>query len=168
MDPDQTCRYFKFLRVRIWIVKFIVIKLRIQIMWSTHTTVEKSVGLPGDGCHSHVPSPKSAPKEFCFVEVAETGRVTDKKHLHNVRKHIMKDIGKSRRKKSVPPKEPCQKVRKQNSHTVDRPSSDISSNCSSEYSIFGPWSLGSGRTDPFACYPITVDRDLLFLIDHGT
>lgn len=155
-------------RTEFSIVRFLVIKCLVARMWRTNATVEKSFGWTEDDCHSHVPSPKSAPKEFCFVEVTKTGRVTDKKHLHNVRKHIMKDIGKSRRKKIVPSEESCQKVRKQNRHTVDRPSSDLSSNRSSHCSVFGAWSLGSGRTDPFACYPIPVDQDLLFLIDHGT
>jgi hypothetical protein len=39
-----------------------------------------------------------AAKEFAFVEVDINGRVTDKNHLHTIRKHIMKDIGKARRK----------------------------------------------------------------------
>lgn len=35
---------------------------------------------------------------FAFVKVNVNGRVTNKKHLHTIRKHIMKDIGQARRK----------------------------------------------------------------------
>lgn len=117
---------------------------------------------------SHVPPAKSAPKEYVFVEVAKTGRVTNKKQLHTVRKHIMKDIGKSRRKHNRYHKEPQQKAKSNNPQALERASPDSSSTDSSDRSIPRAWSLGSGRTDPFACYPIPADKDLLFLIDHGT
>jgi len=137
-------------------------------MRKANTGVEKFFVMTEDGCHSHVSSLKSAPKQFCFVEVAKTGRVTDKKHLQNVRKHIMKDIGKSRRKKVVPPEAPCQKATTKSNANITKPSRDFSLSHNSNLSMIDAWYLGSGRTDPFACYPIPVDQDLLFLIDHGT
>lgn len=124
----------------------------------------------------HVPAAKSAQKEYIFVEVAKTGRVINKKHLHNVRKHIMKDIGLSRRKNNkfteeVPPKEPQKVARKEVTRierAVEASSPDYSSPSRSDILTLGDWSLGSGRMDPFACYPIAVDHALLFLVDHGT
>lgn len=115
----------------------------------------------------HRPKPKNVPKEFVFVEVAKTGRVTDKKHLHNVRKHIMKDIGMSRRKKV-----PTAEAAEEQSQTTTKPAveSDIRVPLPEREkggAIPRAWTFGSGRTDPFACYPVAVDTDMLFLIDHG-
>ncbi|KAH7305651.1 hypothetical protein BKA65DRAFT_200701 [Rhexocercosporidium sp. MPI-PUGE-AT-0058] len=115
---------------------------------------------------NHVSSVKNAPKEYVFVEVAKTGRVTNKKQLHNVRKHIMKDIGKSRRKNHRGSDKPQQKANIRSPPAMETTSPYSSLTDISDRSIPRAWSLGSGRTDPFACYPIPVDQDLLFLIDH--
>lgn len=121
---------------------------------------------PAAGLSESIPT-KKGPKEFVFVEVAKTGRVTNKKHLHEVRKHIMKDIGRSRRKPVAPSKE-----------TETQPSVPLKCNksnqappnptkCGRQHSLMRSYSLGCGRTDPFASYPIEMDSDLLFLVDHG-
>lgn len=104
------------------------------------------------------------PKEFAFIEVAENGRVTDKKHLHTIQRHIMKDIGKARRKKVLGSKAAGEQIPSISQRTVDdvvmaEPRRDKT------YSIRRSWSLGSGRLDPFACYPVQVDDDMLFLLD---
>jgi hypothetical protein len=104
-----------------------------------------------------------AAKEFAFVEVDVNGRVTDKNHLHTIRKHIMKDIGKARRK-SVFSASKC--VAKGDVTTIrdmrDRKNQEDHS------VVVAPQSglLGSGRMDPFQCYPVPVDMEMLFLIDH--
>jgi hypothetical protein len=89
---------------------------------------------------------------FAFVEVDVSGRVTDKKHLHTIRKHIMKDIGKARRKRPASQPETKSKVKSSRGNSViPNPQAGL---------------LGSGRMDPFVCYPVPVDMEMLFLIDH--
>jgi hypothetical protein len=105
-----------------------------------------------------------AAKEFAFVEVDINGRVTDKNHLHTIRKHIMKDIGKARRK---PIFSTSQYIAKSNVTTLR----DIRVNKTQEENDFivpAPEAgfLGSGRMNPFQCYPVPVDMEILFLIDH--
>ncbi|KAL2075176.1 hypothetical protein VTL71DRAFT_118 [Oculimacula yallundae] len=104
-------------------------------------------------------------KEFVFVEVAKTGRVTNKKHLHDVRKHIMKDIGISRRKGNLCCQDPQQKPKGKKRRVLSTSCSDLSYTQNAGV-LLGDWSLGSGRMDPFACYPVDMDQELLFLIDH--
>ncbi|PMD46176.1 hypothetical protein L207DRAFT_206820 [Hyaloscypha variabilis F] len=100
-------------------------------------------------------------KEFAFVEVDISGRVTDKSHLHTIRKHIMKDIGKARRKAIPSSAEPKSKAR-----NLRYGKSYKSRGCESIIPSPRAGPLGSGRMDPFQSYPVPVDMELLFLIDH--
>ncbi|KAK0130014.1 hypothetical protein ONS96_000552 [Cadophora gregata f. sp. sojae] len=78
----------------------------------------------------------------------------------------MKDIGISRRKKITPLEESGQKAKIKSKRIVETPFPDASSSHSSKFSVAIAWSLGSGRMDPFACYPTPLDQELLFLDDH--
>ncbi len=115
-----------------------------------------------------IPKPKNSNKQFVFIEVAKTGRVTNKKDLHRVRNHIMKDIGMARRKQ-VPSTEVGNPERGANVKTTLE--SQIEDSLTEEVQVpllnLGDWSLGSGRMDPFASYPVPVNSDMLFLVDHG-
>lgn len=99
---------------------------------------------------------------FAFVEVDANGRVTDKKHLHTIRKHIMKDIGKARRKRPASQHETKSKgksFRDQYFHRTQAEDDSVMPNPEAGL-------LGSGRMDPFMCYPVPMDMEMLFLIDH--
>jgi hypothetical protein len=103
-------------------------------------------------------------REFAFVEVDVNGRVTDKNHLHTIRKHIMKDIGKARRKTTISTSEHQAKdIRRTFS---DGPVHETREEDASMLVAPQPDFLGSGRLDPFQYYPAPVDMDMLFLIDH--
>ena len=103
---------------------------------------------------------------FEFVEVDNNGRVTDKNHLHTIRKHIMKDIGKARRKKGPLPAfskhEAESRVKGCTNKNFDRTQAEDDPIVPVPHAGF----LGSGRLDPFLCYPVPVDMEMLFLIDH--
>jgi hypothetical protein len=104
-----------------------------------------------------------ATKEFAFVEVDATGRVTDKDYLHTIRKHIMKDIGRARRKPI-----PFASERTSKSTTSSLRSKQIYTTREDDSIMPSPQAglLGSGRMDPFQCYPVPVNMEMLFLIDH--
>lgn len=100
---------------------------------------------------------------FVFVEVGVNGRVTDKTHLHTIRKHIMKDIGKARRR-PMPVASTHKERNKAESfnngyfHKTQRENNPTP--------IPQAGLLGSGRMDPFTWYPVPVNMEILFLIDH--
>ncbi|KAE9370334.1 hypothetical protein N431DRAFT_426713 [Stipitochalara longipes BDJ] len=102
-------------------------------------------------------------KEFAFVEVDINGRVTDKSHLHTIRKHIMKDIGKARRKAIPSSSEPTRRSKDRNSRGSQ---GHKSRRCGSIVPSPRAGPFGSGRMDPFQSYPVPVDMEILFLIDH--
>jgi hypothetical protein len=100
-----------------------------------------------------------AANRFAFVEVNTNGRVTDKNHLHTIRKHIMKDIGKARRKK-VPWPASSEHEAKSKVKDLHRYQAEDNPVVPVPHAGF----LGSGRLDPFLCYPVPVDMEILFLI----
>jgi hypothetical protein len=113
---------------------------------------------------NYLPKATNGGREFAFVEVDVNGRVTDKNHLHTIRKHIMKDIGKARRKTIISTSEHQTKSirRTFNDGPVHKTHGEDDSMLAAPQSGF----LGSGRLDPFQCYPVPVDMEMLFLIDH--
>ncbi|KAH8800425.1 hypothetical protein F5884DRAFT_550814 [Xylogone sp. PMI_703] len=110
---------------------------------------------------------KGAVKEFAFVEVAKTGRVTDKNHLRIIRKHVMKDIGKARRKKTTAPEgskaDPLAIIALSSGEKGAR---EFQAGRHLEQPIIPTGLVGSGRMDPFSPYPVPLDMETLFLIDH--
>ena len=105
-------------------------------------------------------------KDFAFVEVDSNGRVTDKNHLHTIRKHIMKDIGKARRRPIPSSPKPMCKSKATRAKRVKSSQVYKARGCESFVPLPRTGPLGSGRMNPFQAYPVPVDMELLFLIDH--
>ncbi|KAM3072513.1 hypothetical protein ACMFMG_009311 [Clarireedia jacksonii] len=107
---------------------------------------------------------EAANTEFAFVQVGTNGRVTDKKDLRTVRKHIMKDIGISRRIK----KHPASRASAKGNHNALQ-SERLHQGYLDENLTVSIHTLGlpgAGRMNPFISYPVALEPDTLFLLDH--
>lgn len=83
--------------------------------------------------------------EFVPVEINGTGQVKNRQVQRKIRKHVMKDIGRARRRDT----------------TAE----------STELIIHGPArvtaTLGSGQSDPFASYPVKMTLRMHELVNHS-
>ncbi|KAF2804568.1 uncharacterized protein BDZ99DRAFT_575220 [Mytilinidion resinicola] len=93
---------------------------------------------------------------YLFVQVQHTGKVAPRKDVRTaIQKHVMRDIGASRRGR------PRRKA-------IDKQASGQCQVPVSTGAIMAPSLVSGGtRTNPFASYPIPMNSDTFFLIDYS-
>lgn len=108
---------------------------------------------------------------FLFVEVAPTGKALADKDLRtSIQKHVMKGVVRVRKTRNCANKIKvdseklpiCKKNENPGSEQTQMMIEQSIFNCEVSRGV-----CGSGRTNPFARYPIEINLEILFLLDHG-
>jgi hypothetical protein len=114
-----------------------------------------------------------------LVFITQTGSGKPRDVQTQIRKHVMKDIGKSRRKQGRRGKFPTWEISIDSPESMDSGDSRSLAPGTTEADSNGEYSLDAdvlaltfdrlwtGRMDPFVRYPIEMNQRTLRLIDHG-
>jgi hypothetical protein len=115
---------------------------------------------------------QSKSASFLFVEVSHTGKVPANREIRtSMQKHVMRDIGRIRKSRNRAKKIPGQTSEALPKNEDDEGDDREQTRMTATTNVFVPYNsrglIGTGRTNPFARYPIDINLKTLFLLDHG-